>query len=160
MKQLDEYMKFKGIPAACQMAVAYRSSAGSLSRQWAETVSHQISDYESFRKALQNSLWSTYQQQNLMKCSLHQGRYNRRSNLSLSALFLKGLLPRSKTHRRRGHRSYKIPLPCNCIEVNVEYEIKLHRRSSRPPKAARNHGKPLNILYFSILLHSFNTEYL
>jgi hypothetical protein len=88
LRQLDEFMKLKGIPKACQLAVAYRSLAGSLSRQWAETVSHQLSDYESFRQAFMDTWWSP-SQQSLVRCSLYQGKYNRQSNLSLSAYFLK-----------------------------------------------------------------------
>jgi hypothetical protein len=88
LRQLDEYLKLKGIPAVCQLAVAYRSLAGSLSRQWAETVSHQLSDYGSFRKTFLNTWWSA-SQQSLVKCSLYQGMYSRQSNLSLSAYFMK-----------------------------------------------------------------------
>jgi hypothetical protein len=88
LRPLDEFMKLKGIPKACQLAVAYRSLAGDLSRQWAETGSHQLRDYESFRKELLNICWSA-SQQSLIKCSLYQGKYNRQSNLPLSGHFLK-----------------------------------------------------------------------
>ncbi|PNF16798.1 hypothetical protein B7P43_G18328 [Cryptotermes secundus] len=88
LKQLDEFMKLKGISKSCQLAVAYRSLTGSLSRQWAETISHQLSDYESFRKEFLSVFWSA-SQQSLVKCSLYQGKYNRQSNLSLSGHFLK-----------------------------------------------------------------------
>jgi hypothetical protein len=50
LRQLEEFMKLKDMPKACQLAVAYRSLAGNLSHQWAETVRCQLCDYESFRK--------------------------------------------------------------------------------------------------------------
>jgi hypothetical protein len=75
VKQLDNYMKLKDIPAACRLTVAYRSLIGVLSRQWAETVSHQLSDYEAFKKEFLSTWWSTAQQ-SLVKCSLYQGRYD------------------------------------------------------------------------------------
>jgi hypothetical protein len=66
--------------------IAYRSLAGNLSRQWAETVSHQLSDYEAFRKVFLSTWWSPAQQ-SLLKYSLYQGKFNQQSNLSLCAHF-------------------------------------------------------------------------
>jgi hypothetical protein len=88
LKQLDEFIRFKGVPEACQLAVAYRPMAGHMSRQWVETISNNLTDYKAFRKALLNTWWSA-SRQSLVKCSLYQGRYNRQSTLSLSGHFLK-----------------------------------------------------------------------
>jgi hypothetical protein len=88
MRKLDDYINLRGIPAASQLAAAYRSLIGSRSRQWADTMRHQISDYGSFRKAFLNTWWSASQQR-LVKRRLYKGKYSRQSNLSLSQHFLK-----------------------------------------------------------------------
>jgi hypothetical protein len=51
-KQLDNYMKLRHIPAAGRLTVAYRSFNAVLSRQWAETVSNHLGDYEAFKKGI------------------------------------------------------------------------------------------------------------
>jgi hypothetical protein len=45
LKQLDEFIRLKCIPEAYQLTVAYRSMAGHMSKQWVETVSHNLRDY-------------------------------------------------------------------------------------------------------------------
>jgi hypothetical protein len=87
LKQLDNYMKLKDVPAARRLTMAYRSLNGVLSRQWTETVSHQLSDYEAFKKVFLRTWWSTAQQ-SLVKCSLCQGKYNRQSNPLYLLIFL------------------------------------------------------------------------
>jgi hypothetical protein len=82
-RRLDEFMKIKNVPSSCQLAVAYRSAVGEMSRQWVEKISHQLTDYEAFRKIFLETWWSQTAQ-NLAKCSLYQARYDRRSNLPLS----------------------------------------------------------------------------
>ncbi|PNF19017.1 hypothetical protein B7P43_G12198 [Cryptotermes secundus] len=81
-------MRFKGIPKALQLAVAYRSIVGQMSRQWVETISTNLRDYEEFKSEFLRVWWSQSKQA-LMRCSLYQGKYNRSSNLSLSGYFLK-----------------------------------------------------------------------
>jgi hypothetical protein len=49
---------------------------------------NQVRDYESFKREFLNTWWST-SQQSLVKCSLYQDKYDKRSNMSLSAHFLK-----------------------------------------------------------------------
>jgi hypothetical protein len=88
LRQLDNYMNLRDIPAAGRLTVAYRSLNGVLSRQWAETVSNQLSDYEAYEKEFLSTSSSTAQQ-SLVKCTSYQGRYARQSILSLSAHFLK-----------------------------------------------------------------------
>jgi hypothetical protein len=82
LKQLNNYMKLKDIPAACRFTVAYRSLNGVLSRQWAETISHQLSDYKACKKEFLSTWWSTAQQ-SLVKCRLYQDRYDRQSNVTI-----------------------------------------------------------------------------
>jgi hypothetical protein len=76
---LDNKIKFENPSnnkkTACRLTMAYQSLNGVLSRQWAETVSHQLSDYEAFKKLFLSTWWSTAQQ-SLVKCSLYQGKYN------------------------------------------------------------------------------------
>jgi hypothetical protein len=81
-------MKLRDIPAAGRLTVAYRSLNGVLGRQWAETVSNQLSDCEAFKKEFLSTWWSSAQQ-SLLKCRLYEARYDRQANLSLSAHFLK-----------------------------------------------------------------------
>jgi hypothetical protein len=87
IRQLDEFMQFRGIPKALQLAVAYRSMDGQMSKQWAETASWNLKEYQDFRRAFLRVWWSS-SQQSLVKCRLYQGKYNRNSGLSLSAYFM------------------------------------------------------------------------
>jgi hypothetical protein len=88
LRQLDEFMKLKGIPREFKLTVAYRSIVGHISKQWVETVSRDIQDYDEFKQAFLKTFWSTTQQ-SLVRCNLYQGKYNRSANLSLSGYFLK-----------------------------------------------------------------------
>jgi hypothetical protein len=87
IKQLDEFMKLRGIPKAHQLAIAFRSITGVMGKQWLETVSHKLTDYGDFKAAFLQVWWSAAQQ-SLARCNLYQGRYNRQSNLTLSGHFL------------------------------------------------------------------------
>jgi hypothetical protein len=49
LKQLDNYIKLKNIPAACRLTVAYRSLSGVMSKQWADTIINQLNNYETFK---------------------------------------------------------------------------------------------------------------
>jgi hypothetical protein len=71
-RQLDEFIRLKGVPKAFQLAVAYISVVGHMNKQWVETVSRNLTDYEAFRKAFLNTWWSA-SWQSLVKCSLYQG---------------------------------------------------------------------------------------
>jgi hypothetical protein len=88
LRRLDEFIQLKGVPKAYQLAVAYRSIVGQMGKQWIETVSRNLPDYEAFRKTFLNTWWSS-SRQSLFKINLYQGKYNRNSNLSLSGHFLK-----------------------------------------------------------------------
>jgi hypothetical protein len=85
---LDEFMKLKGIPQSCQLAVARKSVMGTQSRQWLEAISDKLDNYDDFRNAFISTWWSP-SQQILLKCKLYQSRYDRRSGLTLSGHFLK-----------------------------------------------------------------------
>jgi hypothetical protein len=87
IRQLDEFMKFRSVPKALQLAVAYRSMTGQMCKQWAETASGTIKDYLGFRREFLKVWWSS-SRQSLVKCRLYQGKYNRNSGLSISAYFL------------------------------------------------------------------------
>jgi hypothetical protein len=88
LKQLNEFIKLKGIPQAYQLAVARKSVVGCLSRQWLEAISEKLKNYEDFRQAFLSTWWSS-SHQNLVKHSIYQAKYNRRSGLTLSGHFLK-----------------------------------------------------------------------
>jgi hypothetical protein len=88
LRRLDEFIRFKGVPKVLQLAVAYRSIIGQMSKQRVETISWNLKDYDEFKRAFLNTWWSA-SRQSLVKCSLYQGKYNRNSNLSLSGYFLK-----------------------------------------------------------------------
>jgi hypothetical protein len=88
LPQLDEFMKLKGIPGDLQLPVAYRSTVGSMSKQWVETVSTDIKNYQEFRQAFLSTFWLS-NRQSLVRCNLYQGKYNRNAGLSLSGHFLK-----------------------------------------------------------------------
>jgi hypothetical protein len=59
-----------------------------MSKQWVETISWNLKDYDEFKRAFLNTWWSG-SRQSFVKCSLYQGKYNRSSNLSLSGYFPK-----------------------------------------------------------------------
>jgi hypothetical protein len=69
LRQLDEFMKFRGIPKALQLAVAYRSIKGQMGRQWVETACYNLKDYDEFKRAFLNSFWSSLRQ-GVEKCTL------------------------------------------------------------------------------------------
>jgi hypothetical protein len=87
LKQLEEFMRLRGVPKELHLAVAYRSMTGQMAKQWAETTSWSIKDYPEFCREFLKVWWSS-SRQNLVKCKLYQGKYNRSSGLSLSAYFL------------------------------------------------------------------------
>jgi hypothetical protein len=88
LRRLDEFIKFKGIPAELQLAVAYRLVTGQMSKQWVKAVSRDLTDYEAFKRAFFNTWWSPTKQ-SFIKWHLHQTKHNCQSNLSLSGHFLK-----------------------------------------------------------------------
>jgi hypothetical protein len=88
LKQLDNYMEVKRISNDRKLILAYKSMNSEMSTQWVETVINYIYDYETFKKEFLNTWWSS-SQQSLIKCSIYQDKYDRRSNMSLSAHFLK-----------------------------------------------------------------------
>jgi hypothetical protein len=51
LEQLVEFMKLKGVPQACQLAVASKSVVGRLSMQWLEAISDRLKNYEEFEQA-------------------------------------------------------------------------------------------------------------
>jgi hypothetical protein len=46
LRQLDEYIKLKGVPNALQLTVAYRSIIGQMSKQWVQTMIRNLRDYD------------------------------------------------------------------------------------------------------------------
>ncbi|PNF34392.1 hypothetical protein B7P43_G14526 [Cryptotermes secundus] len=102
LRRLDEFMNFKGIPKALQLAVAYRSIVGQMSKQWVETITVNLRDYEEFEREFSRISWSQ-SKQDLIRCSLYQGKYNRNSNLSLSVYFLKHATMASYLDPRPSH---------------------------------------------------------
>jgi hypothetical protein len=87
LKQLDNCMELKRILNDRKLILAYKSMNSEMSTQWVETVINHIGDYETFKKEFLNTWWST-SQQSLIKCSIYQDKYDKRSNMSLSAHFL------------------------------------------------------------------------
>jgi uncharacterized membrane protein YgcG len=69
------------------LTIACRSIIGHLSKQWTEAIAYRLTDYEAFKEAFLNTLWSKATQ-SLVKCTLYLTRYDRRSGLSLTAHFL------------------------------------------------------------------------
>jgi hypothetical protein len=51
LRRLDEFMKLKNVPKTFQLAVAYRSIIGQMSKQWVETVNRNLPDYDAFKKS-------------------------------------------------------------------------------------------------------------
>ncbi|PNF28429.1 hypothetical protein B7P43_G15945 [Cryptotermes secundus] len=88
LRRLDEFIHFRNVPKSLCLAIACRSLVGHLSKQWIEAVVHKLPDYEAFKKAFLDVWWSIAKQ-SLVKCTLYQTKYDRRSGLSLSGHFLK-----------------------------------------------------------------------
>jgi hypothetical protein len=88
LKQLDEYIRLKCVPEAYQLMVACKSVVSKDSKNWAVTVSQELTNYESFKKAFLSTWWFTAQQ-NLMRCNLYQSKYDKQAGLTLSGHFFK-----------------------------------------------------------------------
>ncbi|PNF32979.1 hypothetical protein B7P43_G16574 [Cryptotermes secundus] len=88
IRRLEEFMDFRNVPQHLRLAVACRSIVGQIGRQWVEAVSPNLRDYESFKKGFLTNWWSKSRQSSV-RCAIYQAKYDRRSNLSLSAHFLK-----------------------------------------------------------------------
>jgi hypothetical protein len=88
LRRLDEFIQFRGVPKALQLAIACRSMIGQSSKQWVEAISQNLTDYESFKEAFLKAFWSLGRQSS-QRCRLYQAKYNRQSGLSLSGHFLK-----------------------------------------------------------------------
>jgi hypothetical protein len=95
-------MRFKSIPKALQLTVAYRSIVGQMSKQWVETITLNPKDYDEFKREFLRVWWSQSKQA-LMRCRLYQGKYNGNSNLSLSEYFLKHATMASYPDPRPSH---------------------------------------------------------
>jgi hypothetical protein len=102
LRRLDEFMRLKSIPKALELTVAYRSIIGQMSKQWVETVTMNLKDYDEFKREFLRVWWSQSKQA-LMRCRLYQGKYNRSSNLSLSGYFLKHATMASYLDPRPSH---------------------------------------------------------
>jgi hypothetical protein len=88
LQRLDEFTNFRNVPKPLCLSVACRSIVGHIGKQWVEAVMRNMPYYEAFKKAFLNTWWST-SRQSLVKCTLYQAKYDRRSGLSLSGNFLK-----------------------------------------------------------------------
>jgi hypothetical protein len=88
LRRLEEFFQFRNVPKSLWLTIACRSIIGHLSKQWIEAIAHRLTDYEAFKEAFLNTWWSKTKQP-LVKCTLYQTKYDRRSGLSLSAHFLK-----------------------------------------------------------------------
>jgi hypothetical protein len=87
LRQLDEYIKLKGIPKHLQLAIAMRSVTDEVGRSWLAAVSHTLVTYEDFKMAFKRNFWNEGTQ-SLVKCSIYQDRYQKQSNSSMSNHFL------------------------------------------------------------------------
>jgi hypothetical protein len=59
LKQLDDFLKLKGIPKAYQLAVARKSVTGNLFRQWIEAILAKLKSYEDNRQAFLSNWWDS-----------------------------------------------------------------------------------------------------
>jgi hypothetical protein len=50
IRQLDEFIQLRGALPAHQLAIARKSTAGNLSKQWLEAIYDKLKDYDDFRK--------------------------------------------------------------------------------------------------------------
>ena len=62
LRQLDQFLQFRGVPKAMQLAVAFRSVVGPMSSHWLETVSWNLQDYTQFKQVFLKPWWSTARQ--------------------------------------------------------------------------------------------------
>ncbi|PNF32287.1 hypothetical protein B7P43_G16849 [Cryptotermes secundus] len=119
LRRLDEFIDFRNVPKPLCLAVACRSIVGHIGKQWVEALMHNVTDYEAFKKAFLNTWWST-SRQSLVKCTLYQAKYDRRSGLSLSGHLLKHVTMASYLDPR--------PLDGELIEaIRAHYPIGVQR---------------------------------
>jgi hypothetical protein len=86
LRQLDEYIKLKGIPKHLQLAIAMRSVTDVVGRSWLAAVSHTLVTYEDFKMAFKRNFWNEGTQ-SLVKCSIYQDRYQKQYSTTMSNHF-------------------------------------------------------------------------
>jgi hypothetical protein len=119
IRQLDEFMQFRGVPKQLELTMANKSLVGQMSRRWAETTTRNLKEYSEWKREFLKIWWSS-SRQSIVKCKLYQGKYNRQSGLSLSGYFLE----------QATTASYLEPKPCDTeiIEaIRYHYPMQIQR---------------------------------
>ncbi|PNF42415.1 hypothetical protein B7P43_G12348 [Cryptotermes secundus] len=68
LNQLDEFMRFRGVPKQFQQGIAYKSIVDPGGKQWLAAIPHTLTNYERFKIEFSKNCWS-HSHQNLTNCN-------------------------------------------------------------------------------------------
>jgi hypothetical protein len=88
LEELDSYFQLKIVPMEMKLPLAIKTITDEYVRQWVTTMHREFKDYDHFKQAITELLWSP-QIQSQVRCSLYQDKFNRNGDNSLSAHFLR-----------------------------------------------------------------------
>jgi hypothetical protein len=88
LEELDSYFQLKAVPVEMKLPLAIKSITDDYVRQWVTTIHKEIKDYEYFKQAIIELLWSP-QVQSQVRCSIYKDKFDSNGEDSLSAHFLR-----------------------------------------------------------------------
>ena len=88
LEELDSYFQLKAVPVEMKLPLAMKSVTDEYVRQWVTTMYREIKDYDHFKQAIIELLWSP-QVQSQVRCSIYQDKFKGNGDDSLSVHFLR-----------------------------------------------------------------------
>jgi hypothetical protein len=88
LEELYSYFELKNIPAEMKLPNAIKSITDEYTQQWAVTIFKELRNYDHFKQAVTELLWSP-QIQSQVRCSTYQDKFNKSGGENLSAHFLR-----------------------------------------------------------------------
>jgi hypothetical protein len=86
--ELDDYYRLKSVPESLKLPIAVKAISDPHSKQWFTTVYKDLTNYEHFKRAFTELLWSP-QIQSQVRSQLYQDRFGKNAKESMSSHFLK-----------------------------------------------------------------------
>jgi hypothetical protein len=87
LEELDTYFQLKAVPVEIKLPLTIKSITDDYVRQWVTTIHKEIKDYDRFKQAIIELLWSPQVQSQV--CSIYQDKFGRTGYDSLSAHFMR-----------------------------------------------------------------------
>ncbi|KDR06835.1 hypothetical protein L798_03921 [Zootermopsis nevadensis] len=86
--ELDSYFDLKSVPELLKLPLAMKAVTDCYTKQWCTAIYKDLADYEHFKRALTDLLWSA-QIQSRTRCTVYQDRYDKNKADTMSAHFLR-----------------------------------------------------------------------